>query len=215
MPASAQRKRPERAARTLNIAAFHFTHQRVHGSSFPRDGLANRLCLLRTGQERVSLDLYVPPRGGETLFSLARISHHRSERAGHYRLRKNPSNCHPERSEGSCSECFQGNARFFVAAAPQNDSACGFFRSLFSPAVTSPWLLFPGPALCGVDPAVRPALEAQRSSLAAAQWDCDAGRYLLRRSLSPQTDSVWARISCGVSQSGFMLLWLCSLVMSL
>jgi hypothetical protein len=31
--------------------------------------------------------------------------------------------CHPERSEGSRSEYFQGNARFFVAAAPQNDSA--------------------------------------------------------------------------------------------
>jgi hypothetical protein len=30
--------------------------------------------------------------------------------------------------------CFQGNARFFVAAAPQNDSAFEFFRSLFSPA---------------------------------------------------------------------------------
>jgi len=38
--------------------------------------------------------------------------------------------CHSERSEGSRSEHFQGNARFFVAAAPQNDSAFGFFRSL-------------------------------------------------------------------------------------
>jgi hypothetical protein len=32
--------------------------------------------------------------------------------------------------EGSCSECLQGNARFFVAAAPQNESAFEFFRSL-------------------------------------------------------------------------------------
>jgi hypothetical protein len=46
--------------------------------------------------------------------------------------------CHPERGEGSRSECFQGNARFFVAGAPQNDSAKGFFRSLFSPAVARP-----------------------------------------------------------------------------
>ena len=38
--------------------------------------------------------------------------------------------CQPERGEGSRSEHFQGNARFFVAAAPQNDSAFGFFRSL-------------------------------------------------------------------------------------
>jgi hypothetical protein len=32
--------------------------------------------------------------------------------------------------EGSRSEHFQGNARFFVAAAPQNDSAGDFLRSL-------------------------------------------------------------------------------------
>jgi hypothetical protein len=32
--------------------------------------------------------------------------------------------------EGSRSAHFQGNARFFVAAAPQNDSAFEFFRSL-------------------------------------------------------------------------------------
>jgi len=50
--------------------------------------------------------------------------------------------CHPERSEGSRSEYFQGNARFFVAAAPQNDSAFEFFRSLFSPAEIA------FPALC-------------------------------------------------------------------
>jgi hypothetical protein len=53
-----------------------------------------------------------------------------------------PVRCHSERSEesssaaqgklreGSRSEYFQSNARFFVAAAPQNDSALGFFRSL-------------------------------------------------------------------------------------
>ena len=40
--------------------------------------------------------------------------------------------CHPERSEGSRSEHFQGSARFFVAAAPQNDRAFEFFCSLFS-----------------------------------------------------------------------------------
>jgi hypothetical protein len=52
-----------------------------------------------------------------------------------------PVRCHSERSEesrsgaqgklreGSRPEYFQGNARFFVAA-PQNDSALGFFRSL-------------------------------------------------------------------------------------
>jgi hypothetical protein len=40
--------------------------------------------------------------------------------------------------EGSRSEHFQGNARFFVAAAPQNDSALEFFRSLFSPVVARP-----------------------------------------------------------------------------
>jgi hypothetical protein len=38
--------------------------------------------------------------------------------------------CHPEHSEGSRSDYFQGNARFFVAAAPQNDSALEFFRRL-------------------------------------------------------------------------------------
>jgi hypothetical protein len=37
--------------------------------------------------------------------------------------------------EGSRCEHFQGNARFFVAAAPQNDSALEFFRSLQSPAL--------------------------------------------------------------------------------
>jgi hypothetical protein len=53
-----------------------------------------------------------------------------------------PVRCHSERSEesrsaaqsklreGSRSEHFQGNARFFVVAAPQNDSALEFFRSL-------------------------------------------------------------------------------------
>jgi hypothetical protein len=35
-----------------------------------------------------------------------------------------------ELPEGSRSEHFQGNARFFVAAAPQNDSAFEFFRKL-------------------------------------------------------------------------------------
>jgi len=40
-------------------------------------------------------------------------------------------------------------------------------------------------------------------------------RYLLSRSLSPQTDSVWARISSGVSQSGFIFLWLCKRAISL
>jgi hypothetical protein len=35
-------------------------------------------------------------------------------------------------SEGSGSEYFQGNARFFVAAAPQNDSTNEFFRSLLN-----------------------------------------------------------------------------------
>ena len=56
-----------------------------------------------------------------------------------------PVRCHSELSEesrpaaqgklreGSRTEYFQGNARFFVAAAPQNDSAFEFFRSLFSP----------------------------------------------------------------------------------
>jgi hypothetical protein len=54
--------------------------------------------------------------------------------------------CHPERSEGSRSvaqdklrevsrsEYFQGNARFFVAAAPQNDSAFEVIRMIFTPA---------------------------------------------------------------------------------
>ena len=58
-----------------------------------------------------------------------------------------PIRCHSERREesrsaaqdklreGSRSEYFQGNARFFVAAAPQNDSAFEFFRSLLSPAL--------------------------------------------------------------------------------
>ena len=41
-----------------------------------------------------------------------------------------PIRCHSERSEGSRSEHFQGNARLFVAAAPQNDSALEFFRRL-------------------------------------------------------------------------------------
>jgi hypothetical protein len=42
--------------------------------------------------------------------------------------------------EGSRSECFQDNARFFLRfpqdrlLAPQNDSASQFFRSLLSPA---------------------------------------------------------------------------------
>ena len=40
--------------------------------------------------------------------------------------------------EGSRSEYFQGSARFFVAAAPQNDSAFEFFRSPFSPTVARP-----------------------------------------------------------------------------
>ena len=34
-----------------------------------------------------------------------------------------PIRCHSERSEESRSEHFQGSARLFVAAAPQNDSA--------------------------------------------------------------------------------------------
>ena len=41
--------------------------------------------------------------------------------------------CQPERGEGSRSEHFQGNARFFVAAAPQSGRAFEFFRSLYSP----------------------------------------------------------------------------------
>jgi hypothetical protein len=57
-----------------------------------------------------------------------------------------PFACHPERSEGSRSaaqgklregsrsEYFQGNARFFVAAAPQNDSGFELIRMIFSPA---------------------------------------------------------------------------------
>jgi hypothetical protein len=43
--------------------------------------------------------------------------------------------------EGSRSEHFQGNARFFFAAAPQNDSAFEFIRSLFSPALPSTFTL--------------------------------------------------------------------------
>jgi hypothetical protein len=46
---------------------------------------------------------------------------------------KNPQCCHLERSEGSRSEYFQGNARFFAAAAPQNDSPFEFFRKLLIP----------------------------------------------------------------------------------
>ena len=66
-----------------------------------------------------------------------------------------PVRCHSERSEesrsaaqgklreGSRSEYFQGNARFFVAAAPQNDSAFEFFRSLLSPAEIAAFNLNP------------------------------------------------------------------------
>jgi hypothetical protein len=71
-------------------------------------------------------------------------------RAGPHRLRKKPYNAvklspfavilsaaknlalpaQGKLREGSRSEHLQGNARFFVAAAPQNDSAFEFFRSL-------------------------------------------------------------------------------------
>ena len=37
--------------------------------------------------------------------------------------------------EGSRSECLHGHARFFVAAAPQNDSVAAFFRNLECPAL--------------------------------------------------------------------------------
>ena len=45
--------------------------------------------------------------------------------------------------EGSRSEYFQDNARFFVAAAPQNDSAFEFFRTPFSPAEIAAFNLNP------------------------------------------------------------------------
>jgi hypothetical protein len=54
----------------------------------------------------------------------------RAEERGFTGCGKTRNRCHPERSEGSRSEHFQGNARFFVATAPQNDSDFEFFRSL-------------------------------------------------------------------------------------
>jgi hypothetical protein len=79
-----------------------------------------------------TLTFLIPAMG--RVFALSAWAHQNPVTPGFAGCGKTLQCCHPERSEGPRSEHYQDNARFFVAAAPQNDSAFEFFRSLFSPA---------------------------------------------------------------------------------